>query len=291
MTATIDENKLSALMRGIDIPACPAVLVDLEAELRKESPDQRVIARLISRDVALAGQVMQVANSPAFSTGREMGSIIHALTVLGMRQTFNLVVTQLLKIALAGRPEVPMERFWENSAATARVAAELARRLKCVKPDMAYTFSLFHDCGIPLLMKRFSDYRSVLDQANAADNESFTAVEEARLGTNHAVVGYFLARRWKLPEYVAQGILRHHDYHCLDNPNQDVLPDAQAVIAVNVLAEHITRLHASQGEEREWIKAEKHVGAFLGLVADEVADLVEDTLDWLESRNAASALA
>lgn len=290
MTATLDESKMSALLRGIDIPACPAVLVDLDTELRKEAPDQRAIARLISRDVALSGQVMQVANSPAFSTGREVGSIIHALTVLGMRQTFNLVVTQLLKIALAGRPEVPMDRFWDNSAATARVAAELARRLRCVKPDMAYTFSLFHDCGIPLLMKRFPDYRAVLDQANAAENEIFTAVEEARLGTNHAVVGYFLARRWRLPEYVAQGILLHHEYDSLDSGASEVQPESQAVVAINVLAEHITRLHASQGEEQEWVKAAEPVGAFLGLAADDLADLVEDVLDWMESRNSSSAL-
>lgn len=286
MSETLEETRMSSLLRGIDIPACPAILVELDAELRREHPDQRAIARLISRDVALSGQVMQVANSPAFSTGREIGSIIHALTVLGMRQMFNLVVTQLLKLALAGKPDVPMDRFWDTSAATARVAAELARRLGCVKPDMAYTFSLFHDCGIPLLMKRFGDYREVLEEANAADNEIFTAVEEARLGTNHAVIGYFLARRWKLPEYVAQGILRHHEYDSLDTGVSEVKPDSQAVIALNVLAEHITRLHASQGEEREWAKAAEPVGAFLNLSADSLADLVEDMLDWLEDQGA-----
>lgn len=281
-----DETQMSALLRGIDIPPRPAVLEELDAELRRTDPDQRTIARLISRDVALSGLVMQVANSPAFFTGREVNSIIHALTVLGMRQMFNLVVTQLLKVALAGKPEVPMDRFWDSSAATARVAAELARRLGCAKPEMAYTFSLFHDCGIPLMMKRFPDYRAVLAEANAADSKAFTAVEEARLGTNHAVVGYFLARRWKLPEYVAQGILVHHDYEALDGGASEVKTESQAMVALNALAEHIARLHASRGEreENEWSKAADPVGAFLGLSADNLTDLVEDVLDWLESQ-------
>jgi len=287
MTATLldDENQMPVQLRGIDIPPRPAVLEDLDAELRKEDPDQRIIARLISRDVALSGLVMQVANSPAFFTGREVDSIIHALTVLGMRQMFNLVVTQLLKMALVGKPEVPMDRFWDSSAVTARVAAELARRLGCMKPDMAYTFSLFHDCGIPLLMKRFKGYRDVLGQANAADNEVFTAVEEARLDTDHAVVGYFLARRWKLPEYVVQGILMHHDYDAL-NGASEVKPELQALVALNALAEHIARLHASRGkgDENEWIKAADPVSAFFSLSADHLADLIEDTLDWLESQ-------
>ncbi|KAB2920893.1 MAG: HDOD domain-containing protein, partial [Dechloromonas sp.] len=155
MNAVDSEKQLEKLLNGVDIPPCPAILVDIDRELAKDAPDQREIARLISKDVSLSGHVMLVANSPAFSTGHPLGSIIQALNVLGTRQLFNLVVSQLLKIALSGRPEVPMDRFWETSALTARLSAELARRLRCVRPDVAYTFGLFHDCGIPLLMKRF----------------------------------------------------------------------------------------------------------------------------------------
>ncbi len=62
-------------------------------------------------------------------------------------------------------------------------------------------------------------------------------------GTNHAVVGYFLARRWQLPDFLVEGILYHHDYSVLGKP--DVIHDtARALIAVCVLAEHIIRLHS-----------------------------------------------
>lgn len=282
MTATLDESQLASLLRGIDIPACPAILIDMEAELRKDDPDQRTIAKCISRDVALSGQVMQVANSPAFSTGRKVDSIIQALTVLGMRQMFNLVVTQLLKIALAGKPEVPMDHFWEGSAAAARVAAELARRLRCVKPDMAYTFSLFHDCGMPLLMKRFDDYQTLLRATRQTPDTSLIELEEQRYGTNHAVVGYFLARRWKLPEFVAQGIALHHDYAALDEGR--AAPDTLGVVAINALAEHLVFQHNGLGEEDEWDRAAEHVFRFFGLGEGEAADLTEDMLDWLAER-------
>ena len=232
---------------------------------------------------------MQVANSPAFSTGRRVESIIHALTVLGMRQIFNLVVTQLLKLAIAGQSDVAMDRFWDNSATAARVAAELARRLDCVRPDRAYTFSLFHDCGIPLMMKRFPNYREVLAEANSSMDRLFTQVEEAHLGTSHAVVGYYLARRWHLPEFVVQGILMHHDYSVLDG-DQGLPSESLAVIAVNVLAEHIIRLHARLGEENEWGKAANRVRAFLGLAEDEVGDLIDDMLDWLEGQRQAASV-
>jgi HD-like signal output (HDOD) protein len=280
MTAVIDEKPLEKMLKGVDIPPCPAILVDLDNELKKESPDQREVARLISKDVALSGRVMLIANSPAFSTGHKLSSIIQALNVLGTQQVFNLVVAQLLKVALAGKPEVGMDRFWESSAQTARLSAEIAKRLRCVRPDIAYTFGLFRDCGIPLLMKRFPQTREVLAEANAAEDTMFTTVEEKHLGTNHAVVGYFLAKRWRLPADVTEAMLHHHDYSVLGN-SAIVSATVSALISVTVLAEHIIRLHASGNGEQEWAKASPAACAVFGMSFAAVDDLIEDLLDWL----------
>lgn len=280
MNAVIEEQNIQTQLNGVDIPPCPAVLMELDAELRKAEPDQREIAMLISRDPALAGHVMKIANSPAFSTGRQFNSIMQAINILGTRQLFNLVVSQLLKLAVAGNPEVPMDRFWETSALVARLSAELARRLRCAKPDIAYTFGLFHDCGIPLLMKRFPDTRDVLAKANAETERSFNAIEDELLGTNHAIVGYFLARRWRLPEFIVQGILYHHDYSVL-KAGSPVSDETRALIAICVLAEHVMRLHAADHEEHEWAKAAPLACEFFNLSLGAVDDLVEDMLEWL----------
>lgn len=128
MKAAPEEQQLQAMLNGVDIPPCPAILLDLDAELRKDEPDQRELARLITSDVALSGHVMQIANSPAFSTGSRLSSISQALTLLGTRQVFNLVVSQLLRVAMADKVDAGLERFWESSAQTARLCGEIARR-------------------------------------------------------------------------------------------------------------------------------------------------------------------
>jgi len=276
-----DETELRSLLNGVDIPACPEVLLQLDRELRKDNANQREIARLISRDVALSGHVMQVVNSPLFSTGREITSIMQALTILGTKQVFDLVVVELLRTAMNGSADVSLDRFWDNSARTARLSSEIAKRLRCVAPDMAYTFGLFHDCGMPLLMKRFANYKDVLVEANRDEERGFTEVEEKHLGTNHAVVGYFLARRWKLPDFLAKGILHHHDYLLLLDDTA-LPPDARAVIAVNAFSEHISRLHAGDFNDAEWVKAASPVSTALRLTEDTVDDLVEDLRDWIE---------
>lgn len=280
MNAIINEQQLQSMLNGVDIPPCPAVLVELDAELKKDDPDQRELTRIITKDVALSGHVMQFANSPAFSTGNKLVSVNQALNVLGNRQVFNLVVSQLLKVAMAGKQDIGMERFWETSALTARLSAEIARRLRCVRPDIAYTFGLFRDCGIPLLMKRFPNTKAVLAEANVAEELMFTEVEDRHLGTNHAVVGYFLARRWFLPSEVAEAIMHHHDYRWLLQ-NDESTRSARAQIAVSVLAEHVIRLHTQGDGEQEWIKAAPAACEFFGLSLGAVDDLIEDLRDWL----------
>lgn len=280
MSTLVQESQLQGLLNGVDIPPSPAILVAIDSELRKEDADQREIARLISQDVALAGHVMHIANSPAFSTGRQLTSIAQALSVLGSNQVFNLVVCHLLKLALSDRQDAAMHRFWETSSRTAAVSAELAMHIGGVRPDIAYTFGLFHDCGIPLVIKRFPKARAVLAAANAAEDRLFTDVEEAALGTNHAVVGYFLARRWKLADFIAEGVLHHHDYSALIEPGR-VSDAARRLISVCVLAEHIIRLHGQGNGQYEWPKAAENACACLGLSLGAVDDLIEDMRDGL----------
>lgn len=280
MNAITEETQLQSMLNGVDIPPCPAVLIELDAELKRDMPDLREVARLISQDVALSGHIMLIANSPAFSTGRKLDSVTQAINVLGMHSIFSLVVSHLLKLALAGDQDAAMDRFWESSALTACVSAELARRLRCVRPDVAYTFGLFHDCGIPLLVKRFPQTKEVLAAANAAEERGFTDIEDGLMGTNHAVVGYFLAKRWLLPGFIADGVLHHHDYRVLAKPGC-ISETAGALIAVCVLAEHIIRLRGSGNGEQEWAKAAPYACDYFKLSLGVVDDLIEDIIDWL----------
>lgn len=269
------ESQLEHMLQGVDIPPCPSILLEVDQELKKEAPDQRSIAALISKDVALAGHVIQIANSPAFSFGREIRSLQDALQLLGHRHIFNLVVLQLLKVALQDNSNFSMERFWESSAKIAMLTSQLARRLECGRADVAYTFGLFRDCGIPLMVKRFPEAKRVLARANQEKDLLFTEVEDRDLGTNHAAVGYFLARRWRLSSEVVEAIRWHHDYSALD-VCAHVPYESRVLIALGVLAEHVIRLHLTGEPEEEWAKAAVPVCDLLNLSLGGVDDLVED---------------
>lgn len=281
--SNINEAQITQLLRGLEIPPCPAVLAELSEEMRRENVNATRIADLIGRDVALAGGVLKIANSPLFRTATRITSVTEALTLLGLNNVFNMVINELLRKTLI-TSELPlrMDRFWDSSAYSARVCAELAGQVSGTSRDAAYSFGLFHDCGIPIMMRRFADYKETLKQANQAEGFTFTTFEDQQHGTNHAVVGYLMARNWALPESVAQAVLVHHDYSIFDVDAH--LPDETlALVAINFIAERVTGMHLRSTDDREWLRGKDSVARFLGMSDSELDDLVDDLLYRLDS--------
>ena len=60
-------------------------------------------------------------------------------------------------------------------------------------PDDAYTYGLFRDCGIPILMKKFPGYVDVLKAANAETEKGFT-VQFATAAPAGATLHWVLVR-------------------------------------------------------------------------------------------------
>ena len=64
--ATLTEDQIQTVTRGMAIPVQPQVMVDLQMEQVMPDPDINEIARLISRDVELSGSVLKAVNSPEY---------------------------------------------------------------------------------------------------------------------------------------------------------------------------------------------------------------------------------
>ena len=282
----LTEIEISKLLKGIDIPPCPAVLGALMLELQRDDMNVARISKLITQDVSLAAGIMKIANSSFFQPMRQLGSINEALAFLGFGQVFNLLVKEVLEKSLSESAPLHLERYWDSAAYTAAACAHLSHALPGTNRDNAYCFGLFHDCGIPLLMRRFPDYRSTLQLANEDQKGHFTRIEEVRHGTQHAVIGHLLSRNWGLPPAVSQAILCHHDYSIFNN-NPDLPKESLTLIAINLIAEHVVGRFLRESPETEWEKGRYLVADFFGLSQVNLNNLMDDMLFRIESRKAA----
>lgn len=280
----VDREEVSQVLVNIVIPPCPKIVLALVEEARRDEPDLGKLDKLLSGDVGLAAAILKTANSPYYGLSRGVQSVKQALLVLGIRMMTNIVTLLALQKALAV-PAGILDRFWDRSNYHAIVCSRLARYLRSISADGAYTFGLFNDCGIPILIQRFPDYKETLRLANNAERP-FVDIEHERHHTSHALVGSLLARSWQLPEIVCKAIRDHHELELLYDETSEIQGDVGVLRAISLIADYLVNdfLHAPQ--ETEWQLHGAQAMSFLGLSPDELDEIRSDVSDELEEARA-----
>ena len=286
MTGTADEPQIKAsldsLMEGslrdIGIPPRPAILERISSEMLREEPDYKRLATIIGADVALSAGLIKTANSPFFGYRIRARTINEALMLLGLDVASRALAGIILRRVFPN--SLHLERFWDASARIARVSGWLARRVgnHKLRPDDAYTFGLFRDCGIPVLMMRFPEYKGILARANSEEELGFTAIEEVQLPTNHAIVGCMLAHSWWLPEEIYLAIRYHHDPKVIATPSIPPPLTSRYRIAISQFAEHLVQRHTGLSHTREWPKLGEACLKLLDIAEDDIEDILAEAV-------------
>ncbi len=254
-----------------ELPAMPAVLARLGAEMQKEDPDFARVNDLISADIGLAAAVVKIANSPYVGLGRRIASVQQAILYLGLAEVFSVVTGLLLRRAFqSSNPQ--MERLWDMAAKRAAWMSWLNKGLNVVKGDRAYTCGLFEDCGMAVLLLRAPGYARTFAQIEESANPR--ALEREHHGLDHVVLSEALVRSWGLPEAIALAVRHHHEIVGLDE--LELPAESQMLIALSSCAnEAMARTRGKPGAE--WPAVQKQASRILAvspaLVNDKVGEL------------------
>ena len=269
-------DPVEALIKSIRIPPRPSLLADLQRELAAEDPSPPAISRIVASDVGMSGALLKLANSSFYGGKRKAKSIDQAIIFLGINQVAALM-TGLLARQVIAADNAALSSFWDISTRRAQAMVFLSRRLRIGEADVAHTFGLFCDTGVPLLMARFPSYAATYADAAEEPERPFTALEDERHSTNHAAIGCLLARNWGLSSEVAWAILHHQDYSVLEDSATD---DAvRSLVALSLLAECAIQKYQGHGQSIEWDKGGARACAYLGLSPEETTDLLDELHD------------
>ena len=253
MPPELSSEQISLALQGISVPPQPQIMVDLQMEQYMPDPDLEVIAGLIAQDPGLSGALLKIVNSPYYGLSNKIASIRRAVTVLGSRTVINLINAQSIKGEMTDDTIVTLNRFWDTAQDVAMTSLTLAKRTGTQALDEAYALGLFHDCGIPLMLKRFPDYMRVLEQgyANAGTGSRVVDTENRHFNTNHAVVGYYTAKSWRLPAHLTEAIANHHNALAIFSDDSSRNSQLKNLLAILKMAEHICASHTVLGNQRE----------------------------------------
>jgi putative nucleotidyltransferase with HDIG domain len=258
---------------AVNIPPRPALYMALQREIQKDDPDVRKISELINRDVSMASRLLETTNSAFFATRRQVTSVQDAISMIGMDQTTAVMAGLITKQSLA-RGSMMMARFWDVSEKRAKGMSYLAKQLKSVKPELAYSFGLFCDIGIPLLKATFPEYGETLSIANHKGDTEFLDVEHVRHdGLDHAYVGAILAQQWGIDEDVVAAIGQHHNHDILYD---EAIPvTTRALVAMNYVVEKAIQEFRDDPESLEWEQGGATALEALDISAADVDEICE----------------
>ena len=282
-SSVLTPEELQKVLSSIDIPVCPAVVMQALNETRKDEPDLRVLVDLLASDPSMAAAALKYANSPLMRRGNPLTSTRQAVERLGINAVANIVVVGALRSSVEGLPAAWLNEFWQRSTQVAEVATLVARRQFGVSQDAAYTYALFHNAAIPMMMKRFADYGEVMEAARAS-GELLVPAEAQHFHCTHPVVGSLMVRNWGLPPTLGLAIRFHHDADAYELPDQTLPGSALSLIAVTHVAEHLVARIRDENDYEVGQRLFEKALAFMGISDAELDELQQRVETALEER-------
>lgn len=280
MATIITEDAAEKLLSTIKIPPRPAVIEEINREKSKEEPDLRKVVEIISKDMALTAAMLRTANSPFFGLRRKVETVQQAVMTMGLDNALGIVAGFVLRNMLVVK-EPTLEKFWDRAEKVANIAAYISGIVPGVPKELAYMHGLFCDCGIPIMLQKFPEYTQTLMKANLGTKSAFTSIEDAAHATNHATIGYLLARSWSLPDSICQAVLNHHDISLLHS-NENLAAEVPSLIAVIRFAEFLCDSR-QMFDDYDWDVSGHIILSYLGISKNEFDDIKEEIFQYQEA--------
>ena len=212
-----------------DLPTLPAIAMEVNVMLQDYDTSVKQLTRTIEKDQTLVPKILKLVNSAFFGFRSRIGTISHAVVILGFNTVRNAVVSVSIIEAFSkdALKDFDITRFWTHSIAVAVVSRYLAEKTRQGSPEASFTAGLMHDIGKIVLAQFFQDLFKVVWESARENNLSFYEAEKKEIPITHAQVGGYLAKKWQLPHGIIDTIRYHH------TPNRSV-HDFDLLIVVHV---------------------------------------------------------
>jgi len=217
MSVAIESYK--KLIQAGDLPPLSQVGLEISRLGERDDLSAPELARLISKDPALAAKVLRIANSPFYGLRTQVKTLDHAIMVLGQISIVSICAAFTLLGALKmpqaiGHARYESHALRSHSVLTAILARWLAQRFASPHVPVADSFlgGLLHDIGELGIAVYYGKHLGAIGhyEQEHLDVACFQA-EHAVLGFDHQELGAEVLNYWHLPNLYIEMARHHHD--------------------------------------------------------------------------------
>ncbi len=209
--------------KEIDVPMLPEVAN--KAVTLTQDPDSTAtaMANLIQSDQSLAGHVMRIANSVAYTPLANLVSLQQAVARLGMGAMSEIALAASVGAKLFNTPgyESYIAQQWQHALATGLWAKEIARQTRS-NVEVAFLAGLLHSIGRPAVLQTILDLVE-LHEIALSEQDIFELESSYQHATSEMVV-----KSWEMPHLVTAAVAYY--------PTYETAPEAAAQAAQISLA-------------------------------------------------------
>lgn len=210
-----------------DMPIFSPVVLRLIEIVSHDDYHLQDVVQVIENDASLTARVLRVANSAAFPARNPVDNIARAIPRLGMRTLVSIAVqtgySRIYDRPLSGY-ESEKGELWDHSLRTAIAAKEIATVANIkVAQGLAYSAGLLHDMG-KVVISEYIEGKApqFIEWCDKCIVEDYIEAEREILSTDHAKIGYDLAKRWNFPKTLQDAIAYHHYPNCCSEQNRSL---------------------------------------------------------------------
>lgn len=189
-----------------DLPTLPGVLQEVAVLVQDPNTSTDQISKAISKDQVLSAKVLKMVNSPIYGFPGRIGSIQHALVLLG----FNVIKGIIISTSVFDVMNENMKGLWEHSLGCALASSAIARTIGCKDPEEYAVAGLLHDIGKVVAAVQLPESRVAIDELVREKDIAYRKAETEVLGFAHDRINLWLCNYWNLPPNLKEGLSYHH---------------------------------------------------------------------------------
>lgn len=193
---------------GIEVPMLPEIANKALLLAQNSDSDASEMAQLIQSDQSLAGHVMRIANSAAYTPMSNLVSLQQAIARLGMGVISEIALTAAIGAKMFNTPgyEAYVASVWRHALATSLWAKEVARHCRS-NVEVAFLAGLLHSIGRPAILQ------TIIELAKKEQVDLTTEDIHQLENTYCHRLSVAVVNLWKMPTLVVEAVSSYTDYN------------------------------------------------------------------------------
>ena len=159
------------------------------------------VAQLIVYDPGLTARLLKIVNSAYFGFAAQIDTVNHAVSILGVQQIEDLILTTSIADALGDYEceHLDVRQFWLRCVYRAIAARDLAGECRLMDGERMFVAGLLSGIGHLIMYQSVPVLAQQAQRLADETGKPLHLMEREVIGFDHAQVAALLMQNWKLP--------------------------------------------------------------------------------------------